>query len=372
MVKILIVDDEAILTMYLEEILIQNGYHVVGSGASGREAIELAQSLSPDLIIMDISMPGDMDGIEAARIIRSDFGIPSIFMTAHSESPIFEKAREADPYGYLIKPVQNIGTRIVVDNAIRRIHAERKLRENEQRFSDIVYSTADWVWETDEKGKICYTAGNLMEILGYTHEELLGKTAGSLISEDSLEEFCLFLKGKAAQKEAFYNYPINMKRKTGDRVRIQTTGLPILDRDGCLKGYRGANKDVSLSVNTPLTLKEFENQFRCIMDYLNIGLNLISPEFKLLLTNQTMDRWFPRRDFSPNCKCYHIYRNRSQNEPCPHCIVKMTLEDGEVHESAMEINTEDGRRAFRRISFPVRGRDEKIIGAIELIMNLKD
>ncbi|RPJ05324.1 MAG: response regulator, partial [Deltaproteobacteria bacterium] len=144
MARILIADDEAILTMYLEELLSLNGHEVVGSASSGQEAIDLAATLSPDIVIMDISMPGEMDGIEAAETIRSTLGIPSIFMTAHSELPIIEKSRQADPYGYLIKPVQNIGARIVLDSALNRLYTERKLRENEQRFSDILYSMADW------------------------------------------------------------------------------------------------------------------------------------------------------------------------------------------------------------------------------------
>ncbi|MFH0999107.1 MAG: response regulator [Pseudomonadota bacterium] len=128
MAKILIADDEAILTMYLEEILSMNDHDVVGSASSGQEAIDLARALAPDLIIMDISMPGELDGIEAAEIIRNTLGIPSIFITAHSENPIIEKSRRADPYGYLIKPVQNIGTMIVVESALSRLYAERTSR----------------------------------------------------------------------------------------------------------------------------------------------------------------------------------------------------------------------------------------------------
>ncbi|MBI5590934.1 MAG: response regulator [Deltaproteobacteria bacterium] len=245
MARILIADDEAILTMYLEEILSMADHDVVGSASSGQEAIDLARTLSPDIIVMDISMPGELDGIEAAGIIKSELGIPSIFMTAHSEIPIIEKSRQADPYGYLIKPVQNIGTRIVVDSALSRLYAERKLRESEQRFSDIVYCMADWVWETDETGKYTYAAGNVKDILGYTPEEMIGKMPCTLVPEETAEAIAVFFKDKASRKEAFFDKKSWGLTKNGSRVRIQTTGIPILDKDGRLRGYRGTNKDIT-------------------------------------------------------------------------------------------------------------------------------
>ena len=368
MAKILIADDEAILTMYLEEILSMHDHDVVGSASSGQEAIELATALSPDIVIMDISMPGELDGIEAAEIIRSTLGIPSIFMTAHSELPIIEKARQADPYGYLIKPVQNIGTRIVVDSALSRLCAERKLRENEQRFSDIVYSMADWVWETDETGRYTYAAGNTKNLLGYTPEELIGKTHCDLVSEETGKAITAFLKDNASRKEATFNHESWALRKDGNRICIQTAGIPILNKDGELKGYRGIHKDITFTKKTAYALKEFEIRFRSVMDYLNIGLTLISPDMEVLTTNRTMDDLFPRHGFADNSKCYHVYRNIHQNEPCPDCTVMPTLKDGLVHEIASELDTKIGKRFLRRISFPVINQQREIIAAVVLLM----
>lgn len=372
MARILIADDEAILTMYLEEILEMNDHDVVGSASSGQEAIDLATALSPDIIIMDISMPGEVDGIEAAEIIRSTLGIPSIFITAHSEIPIIEKARKADPYGYLIKPVQNIGTKIVVESALSRLYAERKLRESEQRFSDIVYSLADWVWETDETGRYTYAAGNTNDILGYAPEELIGKTPCDLVLKETGEAIHVFFKDKASRKEAFFSYESWALSKNGGRVCFQTSGIPILDKNGGLKGYRGINKDISRTKKKDYTLKEFETRLRSIMDYLDIGLTLINPDMEVLSSNQTMDNWFPRTGFSDKPKCYHVYRNSHQNEPCPDCTVMQNLKDGLVHEATSEINTETGKRCLRRISFPVINLEEDVIAAVVFLMDITE
>jgi CheY-like chemotaxis protein len=90
MSKILVVDDEAIITMQLERRLTAMGYSVAGMAASGEGAVEKARSIRPDLVLMDIVMPGEMNGIEAARIITTELGIPVVFITAYADDTILE------------------------------------------------------------------------------------------------------------------------------------------------------------------------------------------------------------------------------------------------------------------------------------------
>ena len=96
MSKILVVDDEAIITLQLEEQLHEMGYTVVGMAASGEEAIEKARQLLPDLVLMDIVMPKRrVNGIEAARVIIDELDIPVVFVTSYADDAIIEKAKQA-------------------------------------------------------------------------------------------------------------------------------------------------------------------------------------------------------------------------------------------------------------------------------------
>jgi CheY-like chemotaxis protein len=88
MSKILVVEDEAIILLQLEEILHTIGYVVAGLAASGEDAIEKARRLKPDLVLMDIVMPGKINGIEAAKIINEELDIPVVFLTSYSEDTI--------------------------------------------------------------------------------------------------------------------------------------------------------------------------------------------------------------------------------------------------------------------------------------------
>ena len=108
------------------------------------------------------------------------------------------------------------------------------------------------------------------------------------------------------------------------------------------------------------------------MDYLDIGLTLINPEMEVLSSNQTMDNWFPRAGFPDKPKCYHVYRNIHQNEPCPDCTVVLNLKDGLVHETTSEIDSETGKRCLRRISFPVINIEEDIIAAIVFLLDITE
>lgn len=102
--RILIVEDEMITAMDEQQCLESIGYEVIGIVASGEEAIVVAATDRPDLVIMDITLEGEMDGIEAAWKIRDNYNIPVIFVTAHGDKSLFEAATYHEFTGYLIKP----------------------------------------------------------------------------------------------------------------------------------------------------------------------------------------------------------------------------------------------------------------------------
>ena len=104
MTDILIVDDDATLAMELEEYLPTIGYQVMGVASSGSEAIKLARKFKPNLILMDIKMPGKLNGIQAAGIIKSELSISIIFISGHADEKLLEQAKLVEPLGYIHKP----------------------------------------------------------------------------------------------------------------------------------------------------------------------------------------------------------------------------------------------------------------------------
>jgi two-component system, response regulator PdtaR len=129
MPRILVVDDEAIITMQLEERLSAMGYTVAGMASSGEDAIEKARRLAPDLVLMDIVMPGKLNGIEAAKQIGGELGIPVVFVTSYADDTIIEQAKQVRPYGYIVKPFNVLEIKAAIEVALFRKTAEDELRK---------------------------------------------------------------------------------------------------------------------------------------------------------------------------------------------------------------------------------------------------
>ncbi len=135
MSKILVVDDEAIITMQLEERLSAMGYTVAGMAASGEDAIDKARLFRPDLVLMDIVMPGKMNGIEAAKIITVELDIPVVFVTSYADDKIIEQAKSVRPYGYIVKPFNELEIKAAIEVALFRKATEQeeeRLRKSAQ------------------------------------------------------------------------------------------------------------------------------------------------------------------------------------------------------------------------------------------------
>ncbi|MCP4756058.1 MAG: hybrid sensor histidine kinase/response regulator [Proteobacteria bacterium] len=125
--RILIVEDEVVVAMEIQSNLERLGYSVIGKVDTGEKAIERAADEKPDIILMDIRLKGDMDGIEAANRIRSNLAVPIVFLTAYAEEDKLERAKLTLPYGYLLKPVQDRDLKVSIEMAVyaAEINAER-------------------------------------------------------------------------------------------------------------------------------------------------------------------------------------------------------------------------------------------------------
>lgn len=132
--KLLIVEDEGVTALNLKRILDEAGYYVVHTVPSGEEAVEIAMKSDLDLILMDILLEGEMDGIEAAIRIHEHADIPVIFITANSDEEIVNRAKKAEPYGYIIKPFNKRELRTIVTLAIHRYTLEKKLTDSLEKL----------------------------------------------------------------------------------------------------------------------------------------------------------------------------------------------------------------------------------------------
>ena len=165
--RILVVEDEWLVSQGIKETLQDLGYEVAGPVASGEEALELAQTERPDLVLMDILLKGGMDGIEAAECLRRRFDLPVIFLTAYADSQTLGRAKVTEPFGYLLKPFENRELHSAIEIALYKFQAEKRLQHLNQVLRAIRSINQLIVQEKDRDRLIELACRLLTEKRGY-------------------------------------------------------------------------------------------------------------------------------------------------------------------------------------------------------------
>ncbi len=265
-ISILVVEDDAVIGMGLKRQLIKLGYHVADVVASGEEAISRAQDTSPDLVLMDIKLKGDMDGIEAAAEIRSRFRLPVIYLTAHEDDHLVARAKKTEPFGYLTKPYRERELDRTIEMALYKASTEKKLQESEARYRDMVELAPQFVYEVDAHGRFIFVNKLGLSLSGYSEEEFRNVPAWSFFSKESSERMTADM-AKVFRGEKATGTEYRLVRKDGGEVPIQAYYCPIA-RDGKVVGIRGIAVDVSERKRMEQALRASEERFKTICDSL--------------------------------------------------------------------------------------------------------
>jgi PAS domain S-box-containing protein len=167
-VRIMVVEDEGIVALDLVTTLKRLGYDVNGSVATGEEAIATAIRLRPDLILMDIRLAGELDGIAAAESIGKSLGVPVIFLTAHSDDDTLRRAKAVEPYSYLVKPYRAADLRCAIEVTLYRHESQVRLREQEAWLRATLNSIHDGIVTTDPEDRVRFLNPVAETLTGWT------------------------------------------------------------------------------------------------------------------------------------------------------------------------------------------------------------
>jgi len=285
-IKILIVEDEPAMADFIDYLLKKNGYNVMAVAATGDEAISLAHEGHPDLVLMDITLNGPMDGIEAASTIKSFINVPIIYLTANSSGEIFERARKTEPFGYIIKPADEHVLYTTIETALRRFELEQKLErrvyertrelvssnnilqqeiftrrnaENELIESKIFLekildSMLDGFSLMDARGKLISVNPALCKMTGYSLEEIVScENKRPYWPDESINKivdtFTKMAKGTLNDIELTY------QRKNGELFTVIVSPAYIKDSAGKIINYFTTVKDIT-------AFKKIENELK--------------------------------------------------------------------------------------------------------------
>ena len=247
--NILIVEDERIVAKGIEKHLKGLGYEVAGLASTGEEAVRLATEVQPDLILMDIHLGADMDGVEAANQIRTWLHIPSVFLTAHSDEATLRRAKVTEPFGYILKPYEERDLQTAIEIGLYKSRMERRLRENEQWLTATLASIGDGVIATDTSGRVRFMNLVAEQLTGWTQADALGKDMRKvfqIVEEKTRHPAPNPVQGALEKGQpTTFDRDIVLINRDGTERPLDDSAAPIRDVNGLVAGAVMVFRDIT-------------------------------------------------------------------------------------------------------------------------------
>jgi PAS domain S-box-containing protein len=268
--KVLIIEDEKIVALDLRAILTSAGFTVAGESADGKSAVAAAKELQPDIILMDITLKGSMDGFEVAAAITAQQDIPIIFLTAHSDEVTLERARHTDAFGYILKPFDERDVRTSVEMALYKHKAQKELKEQQRWLATTLRSIGDAVIATDKKGVVTFMNIIAEQLTGWTQAEAVGNKFSNIFIVEN-ENTGKRLPNPVAKvlrdrtSLSLTNHTI-LVSKTGTKTYIEDSAAPIFLETGEITGVVLTFRDVTEKRKSQDALNKSEKRFRAMIE----------------------------------------------------------------------------------------------------------
>ncbi|HVJ52806.1 MAG TPA: ATP-binding protein [Aliidongia sp.] len=307
--RVMVVEDERIVAFHLRQRLIKLGYSVVGVVSSGRQTLERVEELQPDVVLMDVHIDGDLDGIETASRLRCLRSTPVIYLTAHAEEATLERARATKPYGFLLKPFSERELHATIQMGLERRAEEDALHANAERFRDFSRVASDWFWEQDAQNRFQWISDSPSLEDRIVEAFAPGKTRWDLIDRGVSRTQWASHRALLERRMPIRDFRFERVDASGRVHYLSVSGNPIIDTDGQFRGYRGTGQDITQRILAERALylakEEAESASRIKSQFLaNMSHELRTPlnailGFSELIRDEMMGPISPRyRDYA--------------------------------------------------------------------------
>ncbi|MBM4249884.1 MAG: PAS domain S-box protein [Euryarchaeota archaeon] len=284
--SVLIVEDEGIVARDLRYRLETMGYKVAGMAATGDEAVLKAWEHRPDLVLMDIVLKGDLDGIEAALMMRERADIPVVYLTAYADEETVQRTEASGPFGYLVKPFEDRELEACIEVALFKHRSEREIRASEVRFRSTVELAQDAVLIADSKRRLVMWNRGAERMFGYRPEEVLGTPLENMLSERDAQAFreglARLSPGVAAPPQTGLSERSAI-RKDGSEFPVEYSAA-AWDAEG-KRFYGIIIRDITERKLAERALAESEKQYRTLVTSLQEGVAMTDAEGRLVYVN---------------------------------------------------------------------------------------
>ncbi|MCD6162937.1 MAG: PAS domain S-box protein [candidate division Zixibacteria bacterium] len=239
--QIMIVEDEIIVAKSIQNRLKSLGYSVPAIASSGEEAIQKAKETNPDLLLMDIRLKGNIDGVEAARRINDNQSVPVIYLTAYADDNTLNRAKNTEPYGYLLKPFEPQVLHTTIEIALYKHMMEMKLKERKQKLENILEGVSDAVIVADAASIVTFMNPIAESLTGWKQSKACGKKLNEVFNT-TIKEMNIKDRNRAAGVD-WFSYDnqsqnrIILINKDNKEILIEKSFSPIRDDNGDITSF---------------------------------------------------------------------------------------------------------------------------------------
>lgn len=282
--KILIVEDESIVSLEIQSRLEDLGYAVSEAVYSGEDALLSVEKILPDLVLMDINLRGELDGIETSNQIREKYNIPIIYMTAYSDEETLQRAKASSPYAFIIKPIEVRELHTSIEIALFKSSMEKKLIESEKRFRSLFENATLGLYRTSICGKLLMANNALKNMLGYDSDEEIeaqNSVGSGYVDPKRRNEFIELLN----KNGNIVGFESEWKRKDGSIIYISESARKDVDENGNVI-FEGTVEDITKRKIAENNLKESEEILSTVFNSGYNGIFIHDLDGKIIKVNE--------------------------------------------------------------------------------------
>jgi len=240
-IKILVVEDESIVAKDIQNTLIRLGYDVPSTASNAVSAFQKLEEIKPDLVFLDIKLKGEIDGIQIAEKIKSNYDIPVIFLTSFVDKGTLDRAKVTEPYGYIVKPFNESDLQTTVEMALYKFEKDKETKYSKDRFENALQTLDEAIMILDTKYAITFLNPKAESLAGYGNDTAAGKSLFSMVKivDENNEEITadnIAVRVKTDKPCELYNATVTYLRSQ-EVQKSDLTCSPVRDEKDSLIGF---------------------------------------------------------------------------------------------------------------------------------------
>lgn len=259
--KIFIVEDERIVALDLQHRLARLGHEIVGNVASGNEALKQIGNAKAGLVLTDIKLGGDLDGIELAEAVHNRYGLPVIFVTAYSDDKTLARVKASSACGFIIKPFTDEELQATIEIGLHEHELEVKLKQSEEQYRCLFDDAPVGYHEIDYEGRLIRINRTELAMLGYEASDMVGRPVWDFVQEKDVSREAV-MKKLSTGKISSQPFERNYLRRDGRALPVLAKDYPLCSINGKLLGIRSTIQDISLLKEEQAKLMRLEASLR--------------------------------------------------------------------------------------------------------------